>query len=291
MPTYDHDTDSDSSFKRGNESPPLISQKLIKLEQPTLRSHLNSMIGWSGDAMLVQQQQGRGHKGGDRHWKYVYANPLDPATCPVLAVAVYVFSRAAHSSDISDHNIYDGSNCEARWPNSIIALTLRMGHSIPKVKDKYINNCEEDQLRGRMRNWPDFTSEMFAILPPHFLPEADRLLTDEFWNNKMPGYYSMTSGFRAVLPFLLASLVHHEDFVRATLPAHNPIFGSRVFTRHESLNALKDLVTLGVGRCRYTGMQATGIPPHLIISGKVKELEKRMQKIIQETLTYNANLC
>jgi hypothetical protein len=155
-----------------------------------------------------------------------------------------------------------------------------MGHSLGKIKDKYIFHCEGgDQLCGRMVNGSDFTSEMFAILPPHFLPEADDTLTDTFWNEMLPGYHSKPTGFRAVLPYLLASLLYHEDFLRDTLPPENPIFRSRVFTQNESRDSLKSLVKLGVGRCPYTGMQATGIPPHLAIAGKIETLVAHIKQL------------
>jgi hypothetical protein len=186
-------------------------------------------------------------------------------------------------SDFGTHSCRKGAGTyclgQVAGPNPI-TVTLRMGHSLGKIRDKYIFHCEGgDQLCGRMVNGSDFTSEMFAILPPHFLPAANAILTEDFWTDMLPGYKEKPSGFRATLPFLLASLIHHEDFLRRELPPNNPIFRSRVFTQNESLAALRPLIKLGVGRCPYTGMQATGIPPHLAISGKIEELMKKIEKI------------
>ena len=156
-----------------------------------------------------------------------------------------------------------------------------MGHSLGKIRDKYIFHCEGgDQLCGRMVNGSDFSSELFAILPPHFMPEANDILTSDFWNDIMPGYDSKPSGFKTILPYLLASLLYHEEFLRKELPSSNPIFRCRVFTQTEtSLSALRPLIILGVGRCPYTGMQATGIPPHLAIASKVEALVKKIEVI------------
>jgi len=196
---------------------------------------------------------------------------------------MHLMGADAGKSDFGTHSCRKGagSYClgQVAGPNPI-TVTLRMGHSLGKIKDKYIFHCEGgDQLCGRMVNGSDFTCEMFAVLPPHFTSEADNLLTDTFWNDMVPGYSSKPSGFRAILPFLLASLIYHEDFLRRELPEGNPIFRSRVFSQNESLVTLKPFIKVGVGRCPYTGMQATGIPPHLAVSKKVDELIKKIERI------------
>jgi hypothetical protein len=281
---------------------------------------------WEGDAMLVQEQ---GHKadqsGKEKYWKHIYANPVDPIICPILALAVHIFSIAAHSTHVN-HKIFDGTNNKDRFGRNLaavlskfseeemhnmgsdakqsdfgthsarkgagsfclgqvagpnpITVTLRMGHSLGKIKDKYIFHCEGgDQLCGRMVNGSDFSSEMFAVLPPHFLAAADAILTSEFWNNAIPGYDKKPSGFRAILPYLLASLLYHEEFLRAELSENHPIFRSRIFTQCETLPQLRPMIRLGVGRCPHTGMQATGIPPHLAISAKVNDLIAKIEAL------------
>jgi hypothetical protein len=74
---------------------------------------------WEGDAMKIQEQ---GHKsdatGKEKYWKHVYANPLNPFICPVLALAVHIFSIAAHSTNIN-HKIYDGTNSKDRFGRNL----------------------------------------------------------------------------------------------------------------------------------------------------------------------------
>ena len=74
---------------------------------------------WNGDAMMVQEQGHKGDQSGkEKYWKHVYANPLNPIICPILALAVHVFSIAAHSMDVN-HKIYDGSNNKDRFGRNL----------------------------------------------------------------------------------------------------------------------------------------------------------------------------
>ena len=51
-------------------------------------------MGFSGDAFRFKFKRAKNDQGGDLdHTKHVYANPLQPVTCPVLAWAVYMMVR------------------------------------------------------------------------------------------------------------------------------------------------------------------------------------------------------
>jgi len=158
-----------------------------------------------------------------------------------------------------------------------ISVNLRMGHSLGKIRDKYIFVSEGgDQLCGRTVCGLDFTDISFATLPPHFKEEANEFLTEDFYEGIMPGYKKKPTGFRRCVPYLLASLVYHEEFLRTFLSADHPIFRSRVFTHNEPLAKLRELVVTGIGRCPYTKMTATGIPTHIVLAKEVSEIIKRV---------------
>ena len=53
--------------------------------------------------------------------------------------------------------------------------------------------------------------------------------------------------------------------------------GSSIFTQCETLPQLRPMIRLGVDRCPHTGMQATGIPPHLAISAKVNDFIDKIE--------------
>ena len=83
--------------------------------------------------------------------------------------------------DVGSHSARKGGGTFAMGqiagPNPV-TVTLRMNHSLGKLKDQYIFVCEGgDQLTGRMVSLLDFNSTEFTILPPHFKREADDILT------------------------------------------------------------------------------------------------------------------
>lgn len=77
---------------------------------------------WEGDAMKIQEQGHKGdQQGKEKYWKHVYANPIDPMICPVLALAVHVFSMASHSTHVN-HKLFDGTNNKDRFGRNLAAV-------------------------------------------------------------------------------------------------------------------------------------------------------------------------
>jgi hypothetical protein len=80
---------------------------------------------------------------------------------------------------------------------STVSITLRMGHSLGKIRDKYIFMGEgADQYLGRCLSGLPFNDEGFTTLPPHFTDEGNLLLTHDFWEEIVPGYSHYPSGKR-----------------------------------------------------------------------------------------------
>ena len=72
---------------------------------------------------------------------------------------------------------------------------------------------------------------MFNMRAPHFLEsEVDGIEFSEL----LPNYDTLPPNFKNVVPFLVASLVYHETWLRTTLPASHPIFRSKLFTIHNA---------------------------------------------------------
>ena len=72
-------------------------------------------ISWKEDALIVGMAQHKGDKEGQNAFgRHVYANPLNPTICPVLALAVLVFSK-----DYRDPNsrlqLFEGEKSEGRF--------------------------------------------------------------------------------------------------------------------------------------------------------------------------------
>lgn len=74
----------------------------------------------------------------------------------------------------------------------------------------------------------------------------------------------------------MASVIHHESFLRNNLDSNHPIFAARVFTHNRLLQHQKGSTIVCTGECAYTGLKPTGIPPHVAI---VKSIELQGEKV------------
>ncbi|ETV91792.1 hypothetical protein H310_13637 [Aphanomyces invadans] len=79
----------------------------------------------------------------------------------------------------------------------------------------------------------------------------------------MPGFTTFyPATFRSVIPFLLASLVYHCKWLKATLAVDHPLFLSHVWTSG-TIPSLTTHVLSGVLKNKISGLVASGIPPHI----------------------------
>eukprot|EP00644_Phytophthora_capsici_P013252 jgi/Phyca11/100851/e_gw1.5.944.1 len=105
-------------------------------------------------------------------------------------------------------------------------------------------------------------SHDFAVLPPHFDNRDDDVeVALECVFPELP------TNLTYVGEFCLASLVYHAPYLRAHLDPNHPIFETPLFQHPSLLSELSRKVT-----CTGSRLQATGIPPHVAILGKVKAL-------------------
>ncbi|KAH9150391.1 hypothetical protein LEN26_004087 [Aphanomyces euteiches] len=117
-----------------------------------------------------------------------------------------------------------------------------------------------------------FDSEEFGVLPPSLSDQMNQ----QYWNQIVCGYDQYPAGEKSIFPFLLASLIHHEEYLRANLNENHPIFHARVFTNNGLLHCLRGQTILAIGASPISGLKATGIPPHLAIAAKIKKLVERL---------------
>ena len=210
-----------------------------------------------------------GTNGKDRFGNLLHnmLDVLDPSQKSTLGCQI---------EDIGLHSTRKGSasHCTGQvgGPN-ICAVFLRMNHSLGALRDRYIHEGEgADALCGRMVVGLDFNSITFAVLPPHFNTATSALLTDDFWRTILPNFDNLPTPFKSCLPFLLASVLYHEDFLRNKLPSAHSLWSAPVFASNPMYTQLKAGLLLGVGYCEDTHMAATGIPPHLAIAKQVNDM-------------------
>jgi hypothetical protein len=167
-----------------------------------------------------------------------------------------------------------------------IAIYLRAGWSLGPVQSRYILEGQGgDQLCGRAATGLSLTEMEFADLPPHFDMSCGPILAIDQWEDILPGYSTYyPASFRQVVPFLLASLVYHRDFLLSTLPQSHPLFIQRVWTGG-IMDLLKEKVLYGCGRHPISKLSATGIPPHILLANEIVQLKGDMNVLRSELMS------
>jgi hypothetical protein len=102
-------------------------------------------------------------------------------------------------------------------------------------------------------------------------------------------YQNYPSGMKSALPYLLASIIHHEEFLRRNLHPEHPIFGARVF-QHSLIDTLRGSTVTGIGRCSHTDMVATGVPPHLALAEQMYQLQEKNKKLENALIELKENV-
>ncbi len=258
--------------------------------------------------------------------KAVFANPKDPSICPVLALAVNIFTRpatimtespqlqlfngdqqedrfcdilasvlralpaskaaslGAKAEDIGSHSARKGAasfvSAAVDGPTPV-ATFLRAGWSLGNTKDRYLFEGEgADQLCGRVVCGLPIMSHEFATLPPHLSNAHLQALTDDDWATLLPAFRCYPETFRQCIPFLLASLVYHEDFLTRVLPPEHGIFHSPVFVRGY-IKKLRGKSAIHITTCPDCDMRASGVPGIVAVNAQVAELRDQVQTLQQ----------
>jgi len=203
---------------------------------------------WKNDCLVVNILVTKSDQTGEHSTpKHIFANPGQPKICPVLALALHTFSAQRHHD--KEDRVFTGTPYDviSKWLNSVgsklVTITdpecdlgthsfrkgatthsigctnapqwttvfLRAGWSLGAVQDRYIcSNAAGDQHLGRIAcGLPHNPS--FAVLPPHF--KKDFTISLDQWINYLPHVENLPDGFRKCLPFLLASIVYHWEWI------------------------------------------------------------------------------
>ena len=89
-------------------------------------------LGWKGDALMVHVPAHKGDQTGERAFsRHVYANPLNPEICPILALAVLIFSSSAHTTN-SPRQVFIGEHSESRF-SEVLRSTLATASESEKM--------------------------------------------------------------------------------------------------------------------------------------------------------------
>jgi hypothetical protein len=101
-------------------------------------------------------------------------------------------------------------------------------------------------------------------------------LNDAKYCDIIPGFESLPLSFRPVLPYLLASIVHHKEFLVENLPISHPLFQSRLWSSG-LIDELKCKVLTGCGENPISQLSATCVPPTLVVANGLVTLTTKVK--------------
>lgn len=182
------------------------------------------------------------------------------------------------TEDLGTHSIRKGACTYASGQQcspSAIAIKLRMDHSLGETFDRYYFESDgADQLLGRFISGLCFTKAEFGTLPPHY--NSNEFEKNIVWENIVPYYNQYPIGFKTTIPYLIASVIYHLNYLNEILPVSHPFFKS-VFYTNKLYDQFNGKIITGIGKCIHTGLQATGMPAHHLIAEEVRDLKNTIK--------------
>jgi len=164
----------------------------------------------------------------------------------------------------------------------MLSIWQRIGWSLGNVPQRYLYQSPgNDKYLGRIVAGLPHGSCDFGYLPPHFHPGFDYE-----WSEVVPCYDLLPVTFKRVVPFLVASVVFHNTWLRSNVHSNHPIFRNTLWTKG-SLSQLQDLISSGINKSSNTELRATGLSPNLIrlsnIDQSLHNLTEKVESIITTT--------
>ena len=162
---------------------------------------------------------------------------------------------------------------------SPVSIFLRAGWSLGNVQSRYIfAGSGGDQFVGRTACGLPLSDRTFSLLPPHFERSTGPLMSDDAWENVLPGYRNFPSPFISVLPYLVASLSYHYDWIKNNYDSKHPIFNTRIWTSG-LIDQLRPKILNGCTTNEKSGMTASGIPATVAMANRIYAVESQLQDI------------
>jgi hypothetical protein len=113
--------------------PFLVLQWNLIARSATVAGMMMEHVGWEADALLISTPKHKGDQEGVKCFaRHLYANPSNPSICPVLALAVLVFTRVlrhdptqvdSDDTTLPNFRIFDGAHSEARF-SDVLGRTI-----------------------------------------------------------------------------------------------------------------------------------------------------------------------
>ena len=115
---------------------------------------------------------------------------------------------------------------------SVLSVFIRAGWYIGKVQTQYLFEGQgQDQHCGRIAAGLDYNGYDLSLLVPHFL-SLFNLLSPMELAYICPNLVKFAADhtFRTIIPFLIASIVHHRVFIDRSIALTHPLRFTNLWT-------------------------------------------------------------
>ncbi len=276
-----------------------------------------SHLSWENDSLTIMFCVTKTNQAGrNMHPRHVYANPLQPHICPILALGVYLMVNSFGPDNVS---LFPGQKQYDRFAKllkvavdallksysvELESFRLYGTHSFRKggatftcsgstaaphisavsIRIGWKQPGVQDTYLVYANAGDQYVGRIVAGLPlnsPEFtiLPPFFAQVTDEVMGALdlcFPSFRGEDRIADQVLFFCLASVVYHRTWLRENLPDQHPIFRTPLFVNEALLEGLGTQV-----ECRLPeagdALKATGIPPHVDQMYRFHKVEAKLE--------------
>lgn len=278
-----------------------------------------SHLEWRNDALCIYFAHMKNDQMGEkpRDPRHVYANPINPEICPILAMAIYLICFP----DLEQPQLFPGNNQYERYRKALERL-LNTDNVKKELNARGIE-CKDIGTHSTRKGAATFCSSGSTACPSSAaiclrvgwaLPGVQNTYIryeaagDMFVGRTLAGLPADQAEFAILPPFfmtrneiigttikacfpklpenclevaeyLLASLVYHKDFLLNSLPKKHRLFTTYLFINRDLLDSLSRMVECRLGNSS-DNIRPSGIPPHVSQLNVLKTVSNDLQKII-----------
>ena len=280
-------------------------------------------IEYKGDSLLFFF----GHEKTDHEMRkpgnprHVYANPYEPAICPILSLGLY-FIDVDISSKAEEESIFPGESQDERF-NGILKRAMKGheeeggvysnigSHSIRKGAATYVSSGTTsspsqfainnrggwtqgvpgiyfqyegagDEYIGRILSGLNVNDVSFGVLPPMFKEEeGNERIIEEILKDCYVNYERMSEEFQRVLKVTTASVIYHMDTLKERFFKDGHPILLKRIFSKTYEKPIRELVEIREWK-EGEGIKASGIPPHISIMKELKGYKESNEKMKRE---------
>ncbi|ETO99546.1 hypothetical protein F441_23039, partial [Phytophthora nicotianae CJ01A1] len=277
----------------------------------------HSHMEWRGDALQIYFAHMKNDQGGERPRdpRHIYANPLEPSICPIVALGLYWAITVFDDSDL----LFPGSNQYERFRKPLLRLLTQEEEDVAAELKRQGLDPTELGTHSMRKGSATFCSSGSTACPSatavhlrsgwslggvqntflryeaagdmHVGRTVAGLPTESSQFSILPPHFvendpSVKRGVRLMFPglperlefiaeYCLASLTYHFSYLKETLSPKHPVFETALFQNDELFSSLSMRLHNG-DVISGARIRATGIPPHVSILCEMKWLKNSL---------------